>query len=142
MLQAELDRLGATSRDERRVGLVFLSMAALWITRKIKIGGGEVIGWAPALGIDGFVDDSTVAVVGALVLFAWPSSTRPGQRLMDWETAKRIPWEVVLLFGGGIALADAFKTSGLSTAVAESLTGLAGLHPLVLIAVIALAVTF
>jgi sodium-dependent dicarboxylate transporter 2/3/5 len=142
ILQAELDGLGPTSRDEQRVGLVFMSMAALWITRKIKVGGGEIIGWAPALGIDGFVDDSTVAVVGALVLFAWPSSTRPGQRLMDWPTAKRIPWEVVLLFGGGIALADAFKTSGLSTSVAESLTGLAGLHALVLIGVIALAVTF
>ena len=117
-------------------------MALLWITRKIKVGGGEVIGWAPALGIDTFVDDSTVAVVGALVLFAWPSSTQRGERLMNWETAKQIPWEVVLLFGGGIALADAFKSSGLSAAIATSLTGLAGLHSIALIAVIALAVTF
>ena len=142
MLMGELDSLGRASRDERRVGLVFLGMALLWITRKIKVGGGEVIGWAPALGIDQFVDDSTVAVVGALVLFVLPSRTKPGERLMDWDTAKRIPWEVVLLFGGGIALADAFKTSGLSTSVAEALTSLGGLPPLLLIAVIALSVTF
>ena len=61
---------------------------------------------------------------------------------MNWDTAKRIPWEVVLLFGGGISLADAFKHSGLSTAVAEALTGLGGLPAIVLIATIALAVTF
>lgn len=142
ILVAELDALGTMSRDERRVGLVFVSMALLWITRKITVGGGEVIGWAPALGIDKFVDDSTVAVTGALVLFAWPSHTKPGERLMDWATAKRIPWEVVLLFGGGIALADAFKSSGLSTAIAQSLTDLAGLPAIALIAIIALAVTF
>ena len=142
VLKRELEGLGKINSDERRVGFVFLSMALLWITRKIKVGGGEVIGWAPALGIDGFVDDSTVAVIGALVLFSWPSSTKPGERLMDWDTAKRIPWEVVLLFGGGIALADAFKTSGLSSSIAQSLTDLAGLPAIALIAIIALAVTF
>ena len=142
LLLTELKGLGKTSADERKVGLVFVGMAALWITRKITVGDGEVIGWAPALGIDGFVDDSTVAVVGALILFVLPSTTVPGQRLMNWETAKRIPWEVVLLFGGGIALADAFKVSGLSAAVAQSLTALAGLHAILLIAAIALAVTF
>jgi sodium-dependent dicarboxylate transporter 2/3/5 len=142
LLLEELRGLGPISRDERKVGLVFVAMAALWITRKIKIGGGEVIGWAPALGIDAFVDDSTVAVVGALTLFVLPSTTQRGQRLMNWDTAKRIPWEVVLLFGGGISLADAFKHSGLSTAVAEALTGLGGLPAIVLIATIALSVTF
>ena len=142
LLQQELKSLGRASRDERTVGMVFLAMAALWITRKIKVGGGEFIGWAPALGVDKFVDDSTVAVVGALTLFALPSGTRRGERLMNWDTAKRIPWEVVLLFGGGISLADAFKHSGLSEAIAQALTGLGGLPALALIATIALAVTF
>ncbi len=134
--------LGRISRDERAVGAVFVMMAVLWITRRVLIGDGQVVGWAPALGLDKYVDDATVAVLGALVLFVWPAHTRPGERLLDWATAVRIPWEVVLLFGGGVALADMFKVSGLSTAIAQGLTGLEGLPLPVLIGTIALAVTF
>ena len=134
--------LGRISPDERAVGAVFGGMALLWITRRIRVGEGELIGWAPALGVDAHVDDATVAVVGALVLFALPSRTRPGERLLDWATATRIPWEVVLLFGGGVSLAEAFKSSGLSEQIALSLGGLAGLAAPLMIGAIALTVTF
>ena len=134
--------LGRPTADEKAVGSVFLGMALLWITRRIRVGDGELVGWAPALGIDSFVNDATVAVAGALLLFAWPSRTRPGQKLLDWPTASRIPWQVVLLFGGGVALAEAFQVSGLSEQVALGLAGLGGLATPLMVAAIALTVTF
>lgn len=61
-----------------------------------------------------------------------------GSKLLDWETAERVPWGALVLFGGGIALAAAFQTSGLSTAVAEGLSGLSALPlPLLLLGIVA-----
>lgn len=141
ILLAEQHALGKPSPEEKRVALVFGLMVILWITRQIDLESGP-IGWAPLLGLEKTVDDSTIAVLGALTLFAWPSPRQSGQRLLDWDTAKRIPWDVVLLFGGGLALAKGFETSGLSTLIAGALTGLEGLHPLVIMFAIALVVTF
>ena len=142
LLTSERRRLGSMTRDELMVAVVFGVMALLWVTRKIDLGEGHIVGWAPALGLTKLVDDATVAVAGVLVLFALPSQTEPGERLLDWATAKNIPWDVVLLFGGGIALAAGFKSSGLSGAIASGLAGL-GEWPLPLVILsISLVVTF
>ncbi|MCA9513602.1 MAG: SLC13/DASS family transporter [Myxococcales bacterium] len=140
-LREDLRRLGPMSADERAVAGVFLTMIVLWITSEVKVGDTSW-GWAPALGLSDYVHEATVAVLGAVALFAWPSRTRPGERLLDWPTASRIPWDVVLLFGGGVALADAFSSTGLSKAVSEGLSGLAGLPVPLMILIIALVVTF
>ena len=133
---------GPWSSDQKSVAWVFGCMALLWVTREIKLSGGAVYGWAPLLGLSGTVHDSTVAVLGAIVLFALPSRTQRGQRLLDWPTARKIPWEVVLLFGGGIAIAGAFKSTGLSKAIAEEL-GVLLTYPLpIVVLTIALVVTF
>ncbi len=147
VLRAEWRALGRASRDERTVAAVFGTMVLLWITRKIDLGvdiDGVVqsVGWAPLLGLGKNVDDSTVAVLGVVLLFLLPAAARRGERLLDWPTASRIPWEVVLLFGGGIALAKGFASSGLSGAVADSLGGLRGLDPWLFILAICLLVTF
>ena len=147
VLRSEWQALGPMSRDERTVATVFGAMVLLWVTRKIDIGigaGGDMqtIGWAPLLGLGKSVDDSTVAVLGVVLLFLLPSAIRRGERLLDWPTASRIPWEVVLLFGGGLALAKGFATSGLSASVAESLSGLRGLDPWLVVLTICLVVTF
>ena len=141
VLRAERESLGAWSPEEKRVASVFGLMVVLWVTRSIDLEGGAV-GWAPMLGLDKSVDDSTVAVLGAIILFMWPSPRQPGTRLLDWDTARRIPWDVVLLFGGGLALAKGFEVSGLSATVGLALGGLTDLPPLLLIASIALTVTF
>ncbi|HRE89844.1 MAG TPA: SLC13 family permease [Myxococcota bacterium] len=141
LLLAEQKALGPASPEERRVALVFGLMVLLWVTRSVDLESGP-IGWAPLLGLDKTVDDSTVAVLGAIALFAWPAPRSPGTRLLDWDTARRIPWDVVLLFGGGLALAKGFDASGLSGLIANALTGLSGLHPLVVMLVVALVVTF
>jgi len=147
VLQTEWRALGRVSRDERTVAAVFGGMVLLWVTRKIDLGVGadgavQSIGWAPLLGLAKSVDDSTVAVLGVVLLFLLPAAGRRGERLLDWPTASRIPWEVALLFGGGLALAKGFASSGLSAAMAESLGGLRGLDPWLVILTICLAVTF
>lgn len=147
VLHAEWRALGPISRDEGTVAMIFGTMVLLWITRKIDLGVGvggaaESIGWAPLLGLGKSVDDSTVAVLGVVLLFLLPAAGRRGERLLDWPTASRIPWEVVLLFGGGLALAKGFGSSGLSAEVANGLVGLRGLDPWLVILVICLVVTF
>lgn len=141
VLLAERAALGPMGRDEKRVATIFALMVVLWITRQIDLGPNESVGWAPLLGIEKTVDDATVAVLGATLLFVWPSE-REGERLLDWATAVKIPWDVVLLFGGGLALAKGFEVSGLSAVIGDALTGLHGLHPLLVMAVISFVVTF
>ena len=88
----------------------FVLLALLWISRAdISIGGLVIPGWASLLGVSGYVDDGTVAVIMALILFLVPSKRTQGGRLMDWTTATKLPWGIVLLFGGGFALASGFK---------------------------------
>ncbi len=142
ILAAERAALGPLRQEERHVAAIFSVMILAWITREAILADGTRVGWAPLLGLGKYVDDATVAVGGALVLFAWPARSLDGGRLLTWDAARRIPWEVVLLFGGGLALARGFDRSGLDAAAAEILSGLAGLPSIVVIAVVALLVTF
>ena len=89
-----------------------------------------------------FINDGTVAIFMALLLFIIPSKKEKGTFLMDWKAAEDIPWEIILLFGGGFALASGFKESGLSMWFGEQLMFLKGVHPLIIIFSIALIVTF
>jgi sodium-dependent dicarboxylate transporter 2/3/5 len=78
----------------------------------------------------------------ALVLYFIPSREKKGKRLMDWETTSKLPWNIVLLFGGGFALASGFKESGLSMWVGEQLSGASVLHPILIVSIISFTVTF
>lgn len=140
VLVSERAALGPMSRDERWVARVFGLMVLLWVTREFDLGAVS-IGWAPLLGLAATVDDATVAVLGTTLLFVLPSAIA-GERLLDWPTAKNIPWEVVLLFGGGLALAKGFEVSGLSDNMANALGGLAGLPVLVMMLALCASVAF
>ncbi|MCB9727615.1 MAG: SLC13/DASS family transporter [Deltaproteobacteria bacterium] len=142
ILRGELTAMGPADRDQKAVGAIFALMALLWVTRNLTLGDGGSWGWAPLLGVERTADDATVAVLGLMLLLVLPSRRHPGEALLDWDTARRIPWEVVLLFGGGVSLAEAFQSSGLSAAIAGGLTGLSALPPLLLIGAICLVVTF
>lgn len=110
---ARLPALAPISSAERRVLGVFAVVALLWIFRTDPWGG-----WKAWFGLPG-ASDASVALLGALAMGL--VSDGKGGRLLDWETAERIPWGTLVLFGGGIALASAFGTSGLSAAIAERL---------------------
>ncbi|MFH0946811.1 MAG: SLC13 family permease [Planctomycetota bacterium] len=137
-------QLGPIRRDEIMASSVFAAAALLWMTRAgIDLGSTHLPGWDELLGFQGgFVDDAVVAVTLALLMFVLPSASRPGEALLTWEMTKRLPWGMLLLFGGGFALAAGFKSSGLSVWVGHQLEGLAGLHPILLVMVICLILTF
>ncbi|MCB1095026.1 MAG: SLC13/DASS family transporter [Verrucomicrobiae bacterium] len=127
---------GAWLTSEIRVVIVFSLTALLWITRQDPFGG-----WSQLLGVPG-VRDSTVGLMAVIALFVIPSGDSKGDRLLDWESAGSIPWGILILFGGGIAIGNAFTSSGLSQALAESMHNLSGLPTIVMIATVALLVTF
>ncbi|MEL6342207.1 MAG: SLC13 family permease [Myxococcota bacterium] len=121
---------------ERRVLAVFTVTALLWIFRSAPFGG-----WTGLIGADG-VGDSSIAVGAAAALFVIPDGD--GDRLLDWQTAERIPWGLLLLFGGGIAIARAFDASGLSAAIGDGLVtlGVTRWPVVAMIGALCLGVTF
>jgi sodium-dependent dicarboxylate transporter 2/3/5 len=101
------------SRAEKMVACVFVLTASSWIFR-------------PLLGTwIGGLSDPGIAIAAAIVLFLLPIDLRRGEFLLNWEWARRVPWDVLLLFGGGLSLAGAIQGSGLAGWVAQALEGLA-----------------
>ena len=129
-----LPDVGRWRVDERRVMVVFVLTALAWVTRKEPFGG-----WSGALGLEG-ANDASVALIAVVLMFVIPNGK--GEKLLDWETASRIPWGVLLLFGGGICLAKAFVVTGLSGMVGDSLTQLTSWPVLVMMLALCLSVTF
>jgi solute carrier family 13 (sodium-dependent dicarboxylate transporter), member 2/3/5 len=118
-IQAELQKLGTITKEETRVLLIFGAVAAAWISR----GFFDM----------GQVHDSTIAILGALVLFAFPSDYKKWVFLLDWETAVKIPWGIIILFGGGLAIAHGFSETGLAAWIAGQLTVLENYNIIILL---------
>lgn len=137
--------LGPMSFEEKVVLTDFILLVVLWMFRAdIRIGGFTMPGWSGLLPEAGFINDGTVSMAMAFALFLIPSKRRNGGRgkVLDWPTARKLPWNIVLLFGGGFALAAGFKHSGLSAWMGDRLEGLGSLPPLFIIACVALFITF
>ena len=140
-LSLSLPTLSAWRKEEKRVLLVFGLTALAWITRQEPFGG-----WTGLLGLKG-IGDSTIALAAVVVMFIVPNGNRnkeTGQRerLLDWQTAQSIPWGMLLLFAGGIAIAKGFVASGLSDLIGEWLSSLATIPVIAMILVICLVVTY
>jgi sodium-dependent dicarboxylate transporter 2/3/5 len=125
--------LGPMRREERCVAVLFALLVLGWTLRTF---------WGRWLPEPGFIDDGTVAIALALVLFLIPSRTPAEGRLLRWRDASKIRWGIVLLFGGGFALASGFKESGLSDWLGQALAGVGGVPPLVMILIICASITF
>jgi len=140
VIQEELQKLGPMSRAETYTLSVFLVMALGWIFRKdIQLGIFTIPGWSTLLGVSKWVHDSTVAIGVALLLFLIPVDFRRGVFLLDWKSAVRIPWGILILFGGGIALAEGFRTTGLAQWIGNQLVVLKGVPiPVMIVAVTAM----
>lgn len=123
--------------NEAAVLGLFLLAALLWIFR-VTPGGG----WTGLLGLEpGSVRDGTIALAVVCLLFIIPDGQGQGHHLLDWKTAGDIPWDILLLFGGGLALGVAVDQSGLSKLIAENLGGLSQLPPWLMIMLLCIAVT-
>ena len=124
--------MGAMTGPEQRVGLVFLSVVFLWMSRK----------WLNNVsGLEG-LSDAGIVMAAALLLFVIPSKKGYATRLMEWEDVARLPWGVLILFGGGLALAAQVSSSGLAVWLGESLLPVANLGTLTLIVAAAGLVVF
>lgn len=115
MLEQQSRDLGKMASPERRVAVVFGLVALAWVTRPL------LERW---LGIQ--LSDGGIAVIGALLLFVVPARWKQRQFLMDWDTARNLPWGVLILVGGGLSLGAAIESSGLAEVVANALAGLGG----------------
>ena len=147
-LLAEARALPEWSSAERRTATLFGLAVLLWATRgDLQLGGGDVVhGWAhylvPTGQRDTFIADGSVAVLVAIFAFLVPTGTGDGQRLVDWQTAQKMPFDLLLLLGGGIAMAGAFGPTGLSAAFGELLRPWIGaMHPALLLFVMVLLIT-
>lgn len=129
-IQGELRALGPMSRPEKAVAAVFVGTAVLWIVRPLL--GGVL----PAL------TDAGVAMTSALLLFILPANLRRGTALLDWEHARRLPWGVLLLFGGGLSLAAAIQETGLAAWIGEQMALLGDLPLIVILLAVVTVVTF
>ncbi len=137
LLAGELASLGRMSVGERVTAVVFGLTAAGWLLRP------QIVAWT---GIEGLTD-AGIAMLGALLLFVLPVAPRaapdqPRPRALDWETAKAVPWQILILFGGGLSLAAGIAANGVDSFIASGLGALAGLPTWVLVlAVTALVVS-
>ncbi|MDD5088576.1 MAG: SLC13 family permease [bacterium] len=142
LFREELSALGPMKREERLVLIVFAVMAILWITRQpLEFGAVTIPGWSNLLPEPSFVGDGTVAIALAAVLFLLPAKEKAA-KILDWETAKKLPWGIVLLFGGGFALAGAISQSGLADWIGLRMQELAALPPMGMTASICTVMTF
>lgn len=131
VIKEQKNDLGKASYEEKIVFAVFLLAAFAWITRSFLL-----VEFLPGL------NDAMVGLIAALILFAIPAKNRKGDHLLDWATAVKLPWGILLLFGGGLAIAAGFTQSGLSEWVGGQLIGLQGINVLIIILVVAAFVLF
>lgn len=142
-IDQELKRLGSMSPDEKAVGIIFAMTAILWITGSdITISDSFAIpGWRTLLNTPELTDAS-VAIFSATLLFMVPSQVREGKAILTWRAAKEIPWGILLLFGGGFALAGAFSVSGLSQLLLDTFQQMVMPSNFALLLIVVTAVVF
>lgn len=129
-INRQLDALGPLTYEEKSVAAVFLLTAFAWITRSFLL----------AEFIPG-IDDTIIAIASGLVLFVLPTKDRTA-RLMTWEDAVRLPWGILLLFGGGMALAMGFETTGLAQWIGSQMTVLENIPLFLALLILIAAVNF
>ena len=133
----EYRKLGPLSRGEKTVLAVFCVTAALWIFSPL-LKPIVVAGIKPLAGLS----DAGIAMLAAMALFLLPVDSAKGVRAMDWDTAVKLPWGVLMLFGGGLTLAAAIEANGVSEFIGNASRGFAGLHPLLLLLAITAMTVF
>ena len=129
IINKELGRLGKLSYEEKIVGLVFLITAILWIIRSFILNR-----------FISNLNDTMIAISAAMVLFIIPSKNDKSKRILTWEEAEKLPWGVIILFGGGLSIAAAFQSSGLAEWIGNNLSSVANLPLFAIILIITISV--
>ena len=146
IVDKEYKDLGSMSFEERVVLLIFSLTAVLWVFRKdLVLGFVTIPGWSNLIPYPKLIDDGTVALVMAMLVFFIPTRSAgadtptlmAGEKVID-----NLPWGIVILFGGGFALAKGFQSTGLSTLIGQNFTGIGQLHPIVMVLIVCTVMTF
>jgi len=137
LVRASLADLGPVSRPEWIVLGVFCLAATAWITRPL-LAGLQIAGAHPFAGLS----DAGIAMGAAMALFVLPAGSAPRRFVLDWPTAARLPWGILVLFGGGLSLAAAIRTTGVSELLATQVTGLAGVPGWVVVLAVVAGIVF
>ena len=128
-IKKQLKKIGTISYEEKLVALIFTLTAIAWVTRDIlKL-------------IIPVIDDTIIVMISALIIFLLPTNDKK-RRLINWEEASKLPWGILLLFGGGMALASGFKESGLALWIGTQMTLLDGINLFLLLFVLIASVNF
>ncbi len=130
IIKGELKKLGKMSYEEKWVLTIFLLVAMAWITRRYLIAP-----FFPSF------NDTIIAMIGAVSLFLIPSK-KTGSQIMDWQSALKLPWGVILLFGGAFAVAQSFESSKLTSWIGAQLGGLSDIPFWVVLLIIVAVVNF
>ena len=138
LISQELAALGRMSRGEWVVLCVFALTATAWVLREPVTSSESLVAALPVLGK---LNDTIIALIGAISLFLIPIDAKRGEFALDWDTAVKIPWGVLLLFGGGFCLAEAVKMSGLAEWIGAGVSQLE-LSPLLLMILVTALVVF
>ena len=128
----KIKELGKISQDEIMVGVVFIITASLWISRKWI--SNALDSFIPP----GAINDSTIAISAAIILFIIPSNRPNRDKLINWNVAQSIPWGALILIGGGLSLATVINSSGLAAWIGSLSSNLSGIS-IILIVLISIA---
>ena len=137
MIDRKVKELGPVTRGEWIAMSVFILAVSLWIARSLlNLWDGAPDWISPLIRSLNALDDSGIAIGAALLLFLIPVDPARGEFALDWRTASQMPWDVLLLFGGGLSLASAIGLSGLDTWLGQQLSGVGALPEIALVALI------
>ena len=130
-LKKILNEMGALSKDEIRISIIFGLAVFAWVFRKLLVNFELFSG----------LTDAGIAIIAAILIFMTPSATKKGD-LLKWEKSKDLPWGLLILFGGGLSLAAQISSSGLGIWIGESLIVLSTIPPILLILAVATLIIF
>jgi sodium-dependent dicarboxylate transporter 2/3/5 len=132
-----LRALGPMSRAERIVLGAFGMAALLWVTRPL-LNALELFGGRPLAGLS----DAGIAMLAAMILFVAPAERAPRRFVLDWDTAVKLPWGILVLFGGGLSLAAAIQANGVGELLASQVVGLADVPAMVIVLAVVIGIVF